>query len=98
MMVKFRKTFSVVKSFPRESKGQDRYVISCLHIWTHRGLSWENCVGNCTDHAPLMFGSIRGFTTLGRKKKKSRHHNTCFIHREVPVSKTLGDKMKKFFG
>jgi hypothetical protein len=59
-----------------------------------KGLSWENCVGVCTDGAPSMVGSIRGLTSAVKKENPDITTH-CFIHREVLVSKTLGDEMKK---
>lgn len=32
-------------------------------------ITWNECVGICTDGAPSMIGSIKGFTTLAKKKK-----------------------------
>jgi hypothetical protein len=62
--------------------------MSCLHIWKQNGLSLENCVGICTNDAPSMVGSIRGFTSPV-KKENPDVTTYCFIHREVLVSKTL---------
>jgi hypothetical protein len=41
-----------------------------------------------------MFVSIRGFTSL-IKKENPDITTHCFIHREVLVSKTLGDDINK---
>jgi hypothetical protein len=49
------------------------------------GLSWEKCIGICTDGAPSMVGSIRGFASLAKKKKKKKiltsQHTTLFKER-----------------
>jgi hypothetical protein len=46
-----------------------------------------------------MVGSIRGFVYLVKRKKEKENHDVvtthCFIHREVPVSETLQDKIGK---
>jgi hypothetical protein len=68
-------------------KGSDIFNVLSSYLET-KGLSWENCVGICTDGAPSMVGFIRGFTS--RVKKENPDVTThCFIHREVLVSKTL---------
>jgi hypothetical protein len=59
-----------------------------------KGLSWENCVGICTDGAPSVVGSIRVHTSLVKKEDPDITSH-CFIHRELLVSKTCRDKMKK---
>jgi hypothetical protein len=46
-----------------------------------------------------MFGSIRGFATLGGGGTKIlTAEHLLLVHREVLVSKTLADKPKTFFG
>jgi hypothetical protein len=69
MMVQFKKTFCC-EEMPQTSKGQDivNVVSSCLEA---KGLSWESCVGICTDGNPSMVGSIKGFASLVKKKRKS---------------------------
>jgi hypothetical protein len=68
---------------PETSKGQDIFNIlsSCLET---KDLSWERCVGICTDDAPSVVGSISGFASLA---KKNLYFVTtqCFIQREVLV-------------
>jgi hypothetical protein len=95
MIVKFMKTFCC-KELPETSKGQ--YIFNVLSSYLEtKGLSWENHVGIYTDGAPSVVGSITGFTSLVKKRGGGGPHITthCFIHREVLVSKTLRDKMKK---
>jgi hypothetical protein len=43
-----------------------------------------------------VVGSIRSFASLAKKENPDITTH-CFIHREVLVSKTLGDGMKKFW-
>jgi hypothetical protein len=64
-----------------------------------KGLSSENCVGICTDGAPSIVGSIRGFASLVKKKEKKKNPDVtthCFIHREVLFQKFLEMKWNKF--
>jgi hypothetical protein len=51
------------KELPQKNKQQDIFNVLSPYMET-KGLSWENCVGNCSDGAPAMFGSIRGFASL----------------------------------
>jgi len=48
------------KNLPSTTKGQDVFDILTTHLKKH-GLSWDSCVGICTDRAPSMVGSIKGF-------------------------------------
>jgi hypothetical protein len=52
-------------------------------------------VGICTDGAPSMVASIRGFASLVNKENPDVVIIHCFIHREALVSKTLGDETEK---
>jgi hypothetical protein len=59
-----------------------------------KSLSWENCVGICTDGGtPSVVGFLRGFASLVKQENPDITTH-CFIHREVLVSKTLGDEMQ----
>ena len=55
-------------------------------------LSWQKCVGICTDGAPAMAGSISGFVSLIKKKNPNVTITYCFIHRETLVAAVLVDK------
>ncbi|KAL4153167.1 hypothetical protein QTP88_001000 [Uroleucon formosanum] len=57
-------------------------------------ITWDQCVGICTDGAPSMFGSIKGFTTLVKKKNPNIISTHCFLHRESLISKTLPITLK----
>ena len=54
-------------------------------------------VGMCTDGAPSMVGSIKGFVSLVKQENPAIILTHCFLHREVLVSKSLGDELKKVF-
>jgi hypothetical protein len=78
----------------QRSKGEDIFNVLSSYLET-KGLSWENCVGICTDGAPSVLGSNRGFASLVKERKNPDVTTYCFIERERLVSKTLGDEMKK---
>lgn len=56
--------------------------------------SWESCFGICTDGAPSMIGSIKGFVSLAKKCNKNILATHCFLHREALVAKTIGPQLK----
>jgi len=49
------------------TKGQDAFDILTTYLEKH-GLSWDSCVEICTDGAPSMVGSIKGFVSLVEKR------------------------------
>ena len=62
-----------------------------------RGLSWKDCVGICTDGAPSMVVSIKGFASLVKQENPDIISTHCFLQREVLISKSLGDVLKIVF-
>jgi hypothetical protein len=44
-----------------------------------------------------MVGSITGFTSFLKKEDPDTVTTQCLIHKELLVSKTLGDEMKNFW-
>ena len=86
--------FCFCKELPETTKGQDVFNILSSYF-DSCGLSWIRCVGICTDGAPSMVGSIKGFATLVKAKNPAVITTHCFIHREVLVSKTLDEGLKQ---
>jgi hypothetical protein len=78
-----QENFFRCKEVPKRSKGQDMFDVLSSYLET-KGFSWEKCVGICTDGAPSVPGSIRGFASLV-KKENSDVTVHCFTHREVLV-------------
>jgi hypothetical protein len=89
-----QENFFCCKELPETSTGQDMFNVLSLYLET-KYLSWEKCIGICTDGAPSVIGSIRGFALM-LKKNPDIVTAHGFIHREVLVSKTLGNETKKF--
>ena len=58
-------------------------------------MSWQNCIGICTDGAPSMLGSLKGFTTLARKENENIIVTHCFLHRESLIEQTVGDGLRR---
>ena len=85
--------FLCCKELEKTTRGQD--VFDILTDYLERfGLSWKSCVGICTDGAPSMIGSVKGFVSLAKQKNPNLMTTHCFIHREALVSKTLKDELK----
>jgi hypothetical protein len=51
----------------------------------------------CTDGAPSVVGSMRGFACLVKKENPDIVTTHCFLHRDGLVSKTLGYGVKNFW-
>ncbi|XP_072909831.1 zinc finger BED domain-containing protein 5-like isoform X6 [Hemitrygon akajei] len=86
--------FFCCKELPEPSKGQDVFNVLSSYLET-KGLSWRNCVGICTDGVLSVVGSMKSFVSLVKKENPDIVTTHCFLHREVLMSKTLGDDMKK---
>jgi hypothetical protein len=55
--------FLCCKELPETTKGQD--IFNTLSVYLEGSLlSWECCIGICTDGAPSMTGKIKGFVSL----------------------------------
>ncbi len=55
------------KKLPDTTKGHDVFNILSSYLESC-GLSWNRCVGICTDGAPSMTGSVQGFVSCVKKK------------------------------
>ena len=86
--------FLCCKQLPTTTKGQDIFdeITICLEKY---GLSWDLCVGICTDGAPSIVGSVKGFASLVEKQNPDIVRTHCFLHREVLVSKITQNELKE---
>ena len=86
--------FFCCKEMSLTTKGQDVFDILSAYLekWN---LSWNSCVGICTDGAPCMIGSIKGFVSLVQRENPNVVQTHCFLHREVLVSKTIPDELNQ---
>ena len=85
--------FFCCKELPETTKGQDVFETLTSYLGS-RDLSWERCVGICTDGAPSMTGSLKGFVSLVKQKNPSVVTTHCFLHREALIAKTIAVEMK----
>ncbi|XP_060868637.1 SCAN domain-containing protein 3-like [Metopolophium dirhodum] len=58
------------------------------------GISWTSCVSICTDGAPSMTGSIKGFITIAENQNPNINTTHCFLHREALVAKSIVNELK----
>ncbi|KAL4100732.1 hypothetical protein QTP88_020766 [Uroleucon formosanum] len=80
--------FFCCKTLPKTTRGEDVFKVLDDHLLLVN-LSWDNCIGICTDGAPSMTGSIKGFISLVKKKNSKIIFTHCFLHREALVAKSL---------
>jgi hypothetical protein len=85
--------FCCCKELPETTKGED--IFNILSYLESYGLSWSRCVGICTDGAPSMIGSIKGFVTLVKEKNPDVKTTHCILYQELLVSKTIGEDLKQ---
>ena len=66
------------------TRGQDVFDILSAYLekWN---LSWNSCVGICTDGASCMIGSFQGFVSFVQSENPNVVQTYCFVHREVLV-------------
>ncbi len=88
--------FFCCKELPETTKGQDIFNILSSYLESS-DLSWNQCVGICTDGAPSMIGSVQGFVSRMKEKKPEITSTHCFLHREDLVSKSIGNDLKEVF-
>ena len=91
-----QENFPCSKDLPKTTKGIDVFNILSSYVET-RGHSWRDCVGISTDGAPSTIGSIQGSTCHAKQENLDIISRYCFLHREVLVSQSLGDKLKTVF-
>jgi hypothetical protein len=86
--------FLFFKPLPEITKGQDSLVVVNSYISSHN-LSWKSFISICTDCAPSMSGSLKGFVILVKQKKPGTVFIHCFLHREALISKSAVPEVQK---
>jgi len=76
--------FFCCKTLPETTKGEDIFEI-VDHYLKFDNLPWDKCIGVCTDGAPAMTGSVKGFISFAKKKNENIIFTRCFLHREAPL-------------
>jgi len=80
--------FLCCKTLSETTKGEDIFEIVDNYL-KFANLPWEKCIRVCTDGAPAMTGSVKGFTSFAKKKNENIIFTHCFLHREALMTKTL---------
>ncbi|XP_076324212.1 zinc finger BED domain-containing protein 5-like [Tachypleus tridentatus] len=86
--------FLCCRELPETTKGQDIYDALSSYL-NHWDLTWEKCVGICTDGCPSMIASVKGFVTLVKQSQPNIFITHCFLHREALVAKAIGPELKE---
>ena len=71
-------------------------VTILLYLGT-RGLFYKVCVGICSDGAPSIVSSIKGFESLLKYENSDIFSAHCFLCREELILTSLEDELKKVF-
>ncbi len=66
------------KELPETTKGHGVFNILSSYLESC-GLSWNRCIGICTNAAPSVIGSVQGFVSCV-KEKNPEVITHCFLH------------------
>ena len=84
--------FFCCKELKERTTGQDIFDTLSKYLEENE-LTWKECVGLCTDGAPSMIGSIKGFVSLVKKVNSEIITTHGFLYRGVLIGKTLNSDL-----
>ena len=76
------------KELTETTTGRDVYNI-INNYFEKNNISWKFCNSICTDGAPSITGSIKGFVTIAKKQNPSIRITYCFLNWEAFVAKSI---------
>ena len=89
---KMIKDFMFCYEMQCRTTGLDVFNVFC-DFFSQSELSWDRCVGICTDGAALMTGKHSGAVARIRERVPNIIQTHCMIHREVLAAKHLGQSL-----
>jgi hypothetical protein len=78
--------FYLKKKLPGTTKGQDIFDAVDSDFSFH-DVSCKSCISICTDGAPYVSGSLKGFVALAKQKNPRIIVTHFFLYREAHISK-----------
>ena len=85
---KFTENFLFSKELDNHATGDEIFRVTDEYLRNH-DLSWDMCVGVCTDGAASMTGRVKGFITKAKQKNPTMVATHCMLHREALTAKTM---------
>ena len=85
---KFTDNFLFCKELDNHATGDEIFRVTDEYLTNH-DLSWDMCVGVCTDGAASMTGLVKGFITKAKQKNPTMVATHCMLHREALTAKTM---------
>lgn len=80
--------FLFCKELENHATGDEIFRVTDEYLREH-DLSWDMCVGLCTDGAASMTGRVRGFVTKAKQRNPTMVVTHCMLHREALTAKTM---------
>ena len=82
--------FLFCKALETTMRGEDMFSDSFMN---KEGLEWRNCSSICSDGAPAMLGSCKGFTARVKEINPTVLISHCFVHGENLASRRLSAEL-----
>jgi hypothetical protein len=88
------RTIFISQTTPRNNK-RPRHSWCCRQLFPFSRIPWKSCISICTDSAPSVSGSLKGFVALPRQKNPGTALTYCFLPREALISKSIVSQVRK---
>ena len=84
--------FLFCRALETTTRGEDIFALVDSFM-KEEGLEWNNCSSICTDGAPAMLGSRKGFTARVKEINPNVMTSHCFVHQENLASHRLSTEL-----